>query len=59
MEQAKGSITEKLKFIFSDTTCGKKVKEEINYILDEIENTDDRNSIYMSSWRNNKNGIIN
>lgn len=24
--------------------------EEINYILDEIENTDDRNSIYMSSW---------
>ncbi|WP_252241614.1 hypothetical protein [Clostridium sp. ZBS18] len=24
--------------------------EEIKYILDEIENTDDRNSIYMSSW---------
>lgn len=24
--------------------------EEINYILQEIENTDDRNSIYMSSW---------
>lgn len=23
---------------------------EINYILEEIENTDDRNSIYMSSW---------
>lgn len=26
------------------------VAKEINYILDEIENTDDRNSIYMSSW---------
>ncbi|EGT3606901.1 hypothetical protein FKF97_10890 [Clostridium perfringens] len=25
-------------------------KEEINYILDEIENADDRSSIYMSSW---------
>ena len=24
--------------------------DEIQYILDEIENTDDRNSIYMSSW---------
>lgn len=24
--------------------------EEINYILDEIENTDDRNSIYMSRY---------
>lgn len=24
--------------------------DEIDYILDEIENTDDRNSIYMSSW---------
>lgn len=28
----------------------KVVAEEITYILDEIENTDDRNSIYMSSW---------
>lgn len=27
-----------------------KINEEITYILDEIENTDDRNSIYMSSW---------
>ncbi|OOM74566.1 hypothetical protein CLPUN_38070 [Clostridium puniceum] len=27
-----------------------KIKEEITYILEEIENTDDRNSIYMSSW---------
>lgn len=24
--------------------------KEITYVLDEIENTDDRNSIYMSSW---------
>ena len=28
----------------------KKYLEEITYILDEIENADDRNSIYMSSW---------
>lgn len=28
----------------------REVKEEISYILEEIENTDDRNSIYMSSW---------
>jgi hypothetical protein len=27
-----------------------KVKKEINRILDDIENIDDRNSIYMSSW---------
>ena len=27
-----------------------QVEEEINYILDEIENTDDRNTIYISSW---------
>lgn len=25
-------------------------QQEIQYILDEIENTDDRNTIYMSSW---------
>lgn len=28
----------------------KVVADQITYILDEIENTDDRNSIYMSSW---------
>lgn len=28
----------------------KVVAKEIKYIFDEIENTDDRNSIYMSSW---------
>lgn len=27
-----------------------KVKEQIEYILDEIENADDRNTIYVSSW---------
>ena len=42
-------VTEKLNLIKS-TDVDKKVLEEITYILDEIENTDDRNSIYMSSW---------
>lgn len=42
-------ITEKLKLI-RDTDVAKKYLEEINYILDEIENTDDRNTIYISSW---------
>ena len=42
-------ITEKLNLIKS-TDVDKKILVEINYILDEIENTDDRNSIYMSSW---------
>lgn len=42
-------VTEKLNLIKS-TDVDKKILEEITYILDEIENTDDRNSIYMSSW---------
>lgn len=42
-------VAEKLKLIKS-TDVDNKIKEEITYILDEIENTDDRNSIYMSSW---------
>ena len=42
-------VTEKLNLIKS-TDVDKKILEEIAYILDEIENTDDRNSIYMSSW---------
>lgn len=33
----------------SQINCSKYL-QEITYILDEIENTDDRNSIYMSSW---------
>ena len=44
-------LKEKLNGISSgDTDLSPKIKEEITYILDEIENTDDRNSIYMSSW---------
>jgi hypothetical protein len=27
-----------------------QILEEINFILSEIENTDDRNTIYMSTW---------
>ena len=42
-------IAEKLQII-SSTSVEPKVKEEITYILNEIENTDDRNSIYISSW---------
>lgn len=42
-------LKEKLNLIKS-TDMDKKILEEITYILDEIENTDDRNSIYMSSW---------
>ena len=44
-----GGITKKLRKMFSEE-LPKESKEEITYILDEIENTDDRNSIYMSSW---------
>lgn len=45
------NIKSKLDLISSgDTDLSPKIKEEITYILDEIENTDDRNSIYMSSW---------
>lgn len=43
-------ITEKLKLISMSTDVDKKYLDEIIYIIDEIENTDDRNSIYMSSW---------
>ncbi|ACA54154.1 hypothetical protein FDC45_13120 [Clostridium botulinum] len=42
-------ITEKLNLIRA-TDVERKYSEEIQYILDEIENTDDRNTIYMSSW---------
>lgn len=42
-------VTDKLKKI-SSTTVELKYSEEIQYILDEIANTDDRNTIYMSSW---------
>ena len=42
-------VSEKLKIIYG-ANAPKEVKAEIQYILEEIENTDDRNSIYMSSW---------
>lgn len=42
-------LTGKLKII-RDTNVSEQVNREIEYILDEIENTDDRNTIYMSSW---------
>lgn len=45
-------VSEKLKKILSHNceNSDSVVAEEITYILEEIENTDDRNSIYMSSW---------
>lgn len=56
-----GGISEKLIKIRENLvkpTCGENVPqenyskyiEEIDYVLDEIDNGDDRNSIYMSSW---------
>lgn len=33
-----------------DTNLTPQYIDEIHYILEEIDNTDDRNSIYMSSW---------
>lgn len=45
-----GRVSEKLKGISGGPELDPQIKEEITYILDEIENTDDRNSIYMSSW---------
>ena len=59
--KGKGSVFDKLTKInesLSKSECEEnasqincsKYLQEITYILDEIENTDDRNSIYMSSW---------
>lgn len=47
--KANGSVTEKLKLIF-DTNVPKEFKQEISYVLDEIENINDRNTIYISTW---------
>jgi hypothetical protein len=45
------SVVKKLNTIYSSgLNMPPQYMEEIKYILDEIENTDDRNSIYMSSW---------
>lgn len=43
-------VKEKLNKLSSTKDLGQQYIQEIEYILDEIENTDDRNSIYMSSW---------
>lgn len=43
-------VKKKVDLIGVETSTPEKIKDEITYILDEIENTDDRNSIYMSSW---------
>lgn len=44
-----GGIVKKLNKLFSEEVP-KEIQTEITYILDEIENTDDRNSIYVSSF---------
>lgn len=44
------TIKPKLNIILGVEGMTPKNKDEISYILDEIENTDDRNSIYISSW---------
>lgn len=46
--KGKGSVFEKLSKLSCE--CPKEILEEISYILEEIENTDDRNTIYISSW---------
>lgn len=44
-----GGVVKKLNKLFSEEVP-KEIQEEITYILDEIENTDDRNAIYVSSF---------
>jgi len=43
-------ITQKLNLIRVSTGVDKVHTSDIAYVLDEIENTNDRNSIYMSTW---------
>lgn len=43
-------ITDKLNKILGCTDVHQQYQDEIKYILDEIENAEDRSSIYMSSW---------
>ena len=45
----RNGVVDKFKKLVS-CECPKEIAEEIQYILDEIENTDDRNSIYVSSY---------
>lgn len=42
-------ISGKLKNLL-DTNVSEQIKTELKYVLSEIENTDDRNTIYMSTW---------
>lgn len=45
----RNGIVDKLKKIYG-ANAPQGIMNEIDYILDEIENTDDRNTIYVSSW---------
>lgn len=45
-----GRVNEKLRGNSGGPELDPQIKQEITYILNEIENTDDRNSIYMSSF---------
>jgi prophage antirepressor-like protein len=47
-ERIRWELVRKKLGLISGQECDHKI--EIKYILEEIENTDDRNSIYMSSW---------
>src|SRR5574344_1890722 len=47
--KSKGGIVSKINKIASGK-CTKEILDEIEYILDEIDNTDDRNSIFISNW---------
>ena len=47
--KSRGGIVSKINKILSGN-CTKEIQGEIKYTLEEIENTDDRNSIYTSSW---------
>ena len=42
-------VVKKLQIIY-DTNVPQDIKEEINNIIEEIEGSEDRNSIYISSW---------
>ncbi|OPX48521.1 hypothetical protein [Clostridium thermobutyricum] len=46
---ARNGVRDKLKKL-CEANASQEIQEEINYILEEIENTDDRNTIYISSW---------
>ena len=47
--KGRNGVSDKLTKI-CEANASQEIQEEISYILDEIENTDDRNTIYISSW---------